>query len=331
MTDTGQKTAVLLVQLGTPDEATPQAVRRYLKEFLSDPHVVDLNRILWFFILNGIILTFRPRKSALLYERFFSTYGPTLRTYTKSLTTKLNQITNPQKFTMFFAMRYGNPNLTQELLKIGNTRSFEQLLVVPLFPQYSNTTTGSVKDRILDLVKSLKLSLPIRFIDDFYKHPLYIESLARSINEGLQSRHKPAEKLVLSYHGIPERYVTQGDPYACMCLDTTDLLKTKINFPAENIIHCYQSRFGKEPWLQPYTDETVEKLAKEGIKEISVACPSFTMDCLETLDEIAIENQHVFHEYGGTHLQLISCLNDAGHWCQNLAKIIEEYANNAAS
>lgn len=331
MTDTGSKTAILLVQLGTPDEATPAAVRRYLKEFLSDPHVVDLNRILWFFILNGIILTFRPKKSAQLYERFFSTYGPTLRTYTRSLAAKLNHSVDPQKFKFFFAMRYGNPNLTQELLKIENSRLFDKLLVVPLFPQYSNTTTGSVKDRIHELAKSLKLSLPIQIVDDFYRHPLYIESLVRSFNEGLQSRHRPAEKLVLSYHGIPQRYVTQGDPYACMCMDTTDLIKAEIDFPTEDIIHCYQSRFGKEPWLQPYTDETIEKLAKEGIKEISVACPSFTMDCLETLDEIAIESQHVFKKHGGTHLQLISCLNDVDHWCQNLAKIVQEYACNAAS
>lgn len=324
MTTSDQKTGILLVQLGTPDEATPEAVRRYLREFLSDRHVVDLNPVLWFFILNFIILTFRPKKSALLYERLFSTYGPVLRTYSKSLATKLAAHFDPKTLPIEYGMRYGNPTLQGALEKLQHHHGCTHILVVPLFPQYSNTTTGSVKDRVHELLQKQSIKPRVSFIQDFYNHPLYIDAVVQLIEQGLKTRHKPAEKLVLSYHGIPQRYVNEGDPYACMCMDTTDLIKAKLNFPKEDIIHCYQSRFGKEPWLQPYTDVTIKSLADAGVREISVACPAFTMDCLETLDEIAIENQHLFREHGGENLQLISCLNDHDLWVQNFAKIIHE-------
>lgn len=318
------KTGLLFVQLGTPDEATPQALKRYLKEFLSDSHVVETCPFMWWLILNGIILRTRPAKSAKLYERLFNNYGPVLLTYTKSLTEKIQKHFDSNNLVFDFAMRYGNPSMKSVIEKMVYQDKCERLYVVPLFPQYSNSTTGSVYDKVFEIIESIRHKPLVEFIPSYYNHPLYIESLATDINNELKASNNKPEKLILSYHGIPVRYVNRGDPYDDHCKKTTELLLPKIDFPSENILHCYQSRFGKEPWLQPYTDVTVESLGDQGVKNISVACPAFTMDCLETLDEIGVENLEAFKEHGGENLELVSCLNDKDHWVENLAKIIQE-------
>lgn len=318
------KTGILFVQLGTPDEATPQALKRYLKEFLSDPHVVETCPFMWWLILNGIILRTRPAKSAKLYERLFNNYGPILLTYTQSLIQKIQKEFDDSNLCFDFAMRYGNPSMQSVIEKMVYKDKCERLFVVPLFPQYSNSTTGSVYDKVFDIIKTIRHKPQIEFLSPFYAHPLYIESLAKDINDKLKSEKTPPEKLILSYHGIPVRYVNRGDPYDDHCQRTTQRLIPQINFPKENIIHCYQSRFGKEPWLQPYTDQTVEQFGDEGIKNVLVACPAFTMDCLETLDEIGVENLEAFKEHGGERLELVSCLNDKDHWIKNFAQIIKD-------
>lgn len=313
-----QKTAIVLVQLGTPDEATPSAVRCYLREFLSDRHVIETNPIIWQLILNLFILTFRPKKSAALYDRLFSQYGPVLLTYTQSLTAKIaDAFADTKNLSVHFGMRYGNPSLKKLIESLLKDQT-ENILVLPLFAQYSNTTTGSVIDCVNDVIKKSRTKADVRFIHHFHKHPAFVANLVRSIQTHLDARKTPPERIVLSYHGLPQSYVNQGDPYDCMCKDTTDLLKEHLNYPAENIVHVYQSRFGPQQWLQPYTDETLAQLASSGIKDVMVACPAFTMDCLETLDEMGVENRHVFLENGGKNYELVSCLNDDDGWANDL-------------
>jgi len=321
------KTGVLLVQLGTPDEPTPEAVRRYLKEFLWDRRVVDVNRVLWWFILNVIILNTRPEKSARLYQRLFETYGPVLLTYTQSLTqkvaSKMAEAGLQDKLSVRFAMRYGNPSLMSVMQDMIRTDRCDKILIVPMYPQYASATTGSILEKVFDDLKSMRWMPSLRVMAPYAKHPGYIAAQAKVINDALSARQKMPERLIFSYHGIPQRYVDEGDPYACMCLDTSDALKQLVKFPADKILHTYQSRFGKEPWLQPYTDETLMALAKDSVKDVMVACPSFTMDCLETLDEIAVESARTFRKKGGERLELVSCLNDQDSWASALTRMIK--------
>lgn len=318
------KTGILLVQLGTPDEPTPVALRRYLKEFLWDPRVVDANRVWWFFILNFIILNTRPQKSAALYERVHTEYGPLLRIYSESLAKKIQEkfLAETQNTIVHYAMRYGNPSLKSVLDKMIHDDHCDHLLIVPLFPQYASATTGSIYEEVFRILKKKRWIPTLQFLAPFYKNEIYINCVARLIKEALQERDTPPERILLSYHGLPQRQVKNGDPYECMCLTTTDAIKTKLNFPAEQILHTYQSRFGKEEWLTPYTDETIQKLAQDGIQDILVCCPAFTMDCLETIEEIGDHNTKLFLQNGGQRLQLVSCLNDHDFWADGLLNLI---------
>lgn len=319
------KTGILLVQLGTPDEPTPEAVRRYLKEFLWDPRIVDVNRLWWFFILNFIILNTRPEKTAALYERVHTEYGPLLRIYSKSLTRKIQEkfALEHQNTIVRYGMRYGNPSLKSVLDTMIHDDHCDRLLIVPLFPQYSSATTGSIYEAVFRHLQKKRWIPTVSFLAPFYQEDVYVNGVARLIKEALEKRDAPPERILLSYHGLPQRHVKNGDPYACMCLDTTDAIKLKLNFPADKILHTYQSRFGKEEWLKPYTDETIEKLAKEGIRDILVSCPAFTMDCLETIEEIGDHNTKLFLQNGGKRLQLVSCLNDHDFWVDGLFSIID--------
>lgn len=319
------KTGVLLVQLGTPDDATPAAVRRYLREFLSDKYVVDTNRVLWFFVLNFIILTTRPKKSAKLYGRLFERYGPVLRTYTASLTEKIqNEFNkNDSPCIIRFGMRYGNPSLKKIITDMIENQGCEKILVVPLFPQYSQATNATIYEAVMKQAVKSRFSPAIRFMSPFYDKRGYVECFSNMINSALSTRPSPPEKIIFSYHGIPKRYVQKGDPYEKMCLETTELLKQKIDYPSYKILHTYQSRFGPEEWLTPATDETLMELAKNQITDVMVACPGFTMDCLETLDEIGVESRKLFVENGGQKLELLSCLNDSDSWATELFKLIE--------
>jgi ferrochelatase len=312
---------VLLAQLGTPAAPTPEAVRKYLKEFLSDRRVVEINPVLWFFTLNGIILNTRPQKSAALYQRMFENYGPVLATYTQSLTQKL-QAALPQ-VVMRSGMRYGKPSLREVLRGMVAEAGCGRILLVPLYPQYCASTSGSTYDAVFGELLKMRVVPTLRVMPPYHDTSAYLGSVARLIGEVLERRERPPERLILSYHGIPQRYVAAGDPYAAQCEATTAGLKSCLQFPPEKILHTYQSRFGKEPWLSPYTDETIKSLAATGVKDLLVACPGFTMDCLETIDEIGVENRHVFTGAGGERLQLVSCLNDHPVWVAALTGLIQ--------
>jgi len=311
-------TGILLVQLGTPENASIPAVRAYLKEFLADPLVIDANRVFWFFLLNGVILRTRPQKSALLYDRFFSLYGRTLEVYSQALAEKLTHHLNSDEYIIDYAMRYGSPSIRE---KLSQFESCEQVIIVPLFPQYSRTTTGSVEKKVGELLAdktSYKICAP------YYSDPNYVNSLSGEIEKELINRDKKPDHILLSYHGLPKRYVDNGDPYYDHCRKTTEALREKLIDYKIPISTCFQSRFGKEEWLKPYTDEIVRDLAKDGITDVMIACPSFTMDCLETLDEIGSEVKKIFQDNGGERFQLISCLNDSDEWAQNLSEIIRQ-------
>lgn len=328
---------VLLAQLGTPDEPTPAAVKSYLKEFLWDQRVVEVNRPLWYLILNGIILRKRPKRSAALYQRMHENYGPVLLTYTQSLTAKLQTHCNElraaspaqqtaseeSRILVRFGMRYGNPSLKNALEDMVKNQHCDRLLLVPLYPQYSAATSGSTYDAVFKEFLKWRWIPSLRIMPPYYHQPLYLQSLAALINQALKKRDQIPDRVLLSYHGIPKRYVEKGDPYACMCLDTTRRLSEILDYPSDRILHAYQSRFGKEPWLEPYTDASLEDLAKQGVKDVIVACPSFTMDCLETLDEIGVESRRLFLKHGGERFELVSCLNDGNFWAQSLARLIE--------
>ncbi|MCP5464333.1 MAG: ferrochelatase [Deltaproteobacteria bacterium] len=324
--DSKKRIGVILAQLGTPDDASPAAVKRYLKEFLSDPHVIEVWRPLWYFILNGIILRTRPQQSALLYQRLFSTYGRVLVTYSESLLKKVYESFPESDNTVFFeiGMRYGKPSLKQAVETLVNTHKCDQLYIAPLFPQYSNTSTGSVVDLVTSVVSKMRCKPGLRFLEPFYAEDFFLEPLAHNINKALEARQQAPEKIIFSYHGIPQRYAKKGDPYARHCVATTNALADKIDFPRRQILHCYQSRFGKEPWLKPYLDERLQQLAKEGIKDILIVSPAFTIDCLETLDELGYESKKLFKAHGGDTLELVSCVNDDAHWAQLLAKKIHK-------
>lgn len=319
------KTGVLLVQLGTPDAPTLPAVRRYLKEFLSDRHVIDFNPLVWRLILNLIILPVRSKKSAGLYKRLFTTYGPVLLNYTRSLASKLQTSLGDDNIVVRFGMRYGHPSLKTALRQIVDNDHCDSLLIVPLFPQFSRTTTGSIADFVKDELARFERKPSVAVLPPFYNQQPYTRSVSRLINRSLEQRPSPPGRIILSYHGLPKRYVKKGDPYEGQCLKTTELIKKELDYPEENILHTYQSRFGPEAWLSPYTDETLVALAKSGIGDVLVACPSFTMDCLETLDEIGVENRKLFLENGGKRLELVSCLNDHDHWVKALAGMISRF------
>lgn len=319
------KLGVLVAQLGTPEAPTKKALKPYLRQFLSDRRVIELNPFLWWFVLNGFILNTRPKRSARLYSRIWREDGSPLLLITKSQTEKLKKRLNQngEKIEVIFGMRYGAPSLESkldELIELGCTR----LLLLPMYPQYAAATTASVYDVVFKHILNRRWVPTIKVIEPYFRHSLYIRAVNHSIEEYYKHAPKRPERLVLSYHGIPKEYVEKGDPYCCMCVETTKQMQKEINIPANEIIHTYQSRFGKNPWLTPYTDETIAKLAEEGVKQIAVACPGFVADCLETLDELGNEGAHLFKEKGGEYLGLIPCVNDSEAFIDCLEALVRE-------
>lgn len=313
--------AILIAQLGTPEAPTAKAVRPYLREFLSDPRVIEANRILWWFVLNCIVLVTRPKRSARLYKRIWTENGSPLLLLTKNFTAKLAKRLGRFNTQVVYAMRYGKPSIKSALDQLEKS-GCKSITLVPMYPQYSATTTASTYDAFFAEVLKRRWVPTVSVVPPYFDHPEFIKAQAAIINNGLRSLSKPTERLVLSYHGIPRRYIVAGDPYCCMCTATTERLLPLLEIEPHKVIHTYQSRFGREPWLEPYTDQTIEKLAREGIKSIAVACPGFTTDCLETLDEIGNEGKHQFIEAGGEELQLIPCLNDSDVWVEALERIL---------
>lgn len=320
------RTGVLITNLGTPNAPTAQALRTYLREFLSDPRVVEIPRLLWLIILYAFILPLRPKKSAKLYKSIWTEDGSPLLSISRAQQKKL-QAHLGDKTVVKLGMRYGSPSITtalQEFQQQGITR----IVVMPLYPQYGGPTTGSTFDAVSKELQRWRYVPELHFINHYYRTDAYIQSLANSITEQLDENSLP-ERLVLSYHGMPKLFLKNGDPYFCHSMKTTSLLKEKLqkqfNFSDDQIITTFQSRFGKAEWLKPYTDETLESLANTGIKNIAIACPAFSVDCLETLEEIAVENRDIFIDAGGEQYQYIPALNDRDDHIEAMAKLINPY------
>ena len=304
------KTGVLLVNLGTPDAPEAGAVRRYLAEFLSDERIVDLPRALWLPVLHGIILNVRPAITARNYAKIWrmeSNESP-LRYYTRAQAEGLAK-TFPG-VTVDWAMRYGAPSVASRLEAMKQD-GCERILVIPLYPQYSATTTASVADAVFDAVKKMRWQPAIRMAPAFHDEPAYIDALAAVTCRHLETQGFAPERIILSYHGLPQRYFDEGDPYYCHCAKTSRLLREKMGWTEAFAPMAFQSKFGREKWLEPATEDTIKKLAGEGVKKLAVIMPGFVSDCIETLEEIDMAGRETFMEAGGEAYASIPCLNDA--------------------
>ncbi|MDQ3060211.1 MAG: ferrochelatase [Pseudomonadota bacterium] len=318
-------TAILLCNLGTPDAPTAPALRRYLGEFLSDSRVVEIPKPIWWLILNGIILRTRPKKSAAKYASIWTPEGSPLKVWTekqaKLLRGHLGQ--RGHAVEVRYAMRYGNPSIASQLDQLkadGVTR----VLILPAYPQYSGTTTASVFDAVYSWAAKVRRIPELRFINNYHDDAGYIAALAHKIKAHWQQNGQ-AEQLVMSFHGVPERTLTLGDPYHCECHKTARLVAQKLGLSKERYKVTFQSRFGKAKWLEPYTEPTLIALAKSGVKSVDVACPGFTGDCLETLEEISMEARHAFLEAGGKTFNYIACLNDSAQWLAGLSDLCSQH------
>ncbi len=307
------KVGVMLLNLGTPDGTEFKPMWRYLREFLSDPRIVELNKLIWYPILYGIVLTVRPKKSGENYARIWNrerNESP-LHTFTRSQSEKLSvSLRDLANVTVDWAMRYGNPSTGSVARKLVE-RGCDRIVSFPLYPQYSATTTATANDQLFRAFMKMRRAPAVRSIPPYYDEPVYIDSLATSIRKHLATLDFEPEVILASYHGIPKAFSDKGDPYRRHCLETTRLLREKLGWGEDKLMTTFQSRFGAQEWLQPYTDATVEKLAKDGIKRIAVLNPGFVSDCIETLDEIGREVCEEFIHAGGEKFSHIPCLNDS--------------------
>jgi protoporphyrin/coproporphyrin ferrochelatase len=320
-----EQTAVVLCNLGTPDAPTASSVRRYLAEFLSDPRVVEIPRVLWLVILHGIILRVRPAKSAAKYASIWTAEGSPLKLWSERQAAALQQRFDAQgqQVQVRLAMRYGTPGMAQvldELKRAGATR----ILVLPAYPQYAAATTASVFDAVYHWGLRTRRLPELRFVNHYHDHPAYIQALAARIRAHWQA-HGQAERLVMSFHGVPERTLHLGDPYHCECHKTARLLAEALGLEKTQYTLTFQSRFGKAKWLQPYTEPTLQALAQSGVKRVDVVCPGFISDCLETLEEIAQEAKAAFLTAGGETFHYIPCLNDDPQWMDALHQISQSH------
>lgn len=319
------KIGLLLTNTGTPDAPKAKAVRRYLREFLSDKRVVQIPRIIWLPILYGIILTLRPRWSAKLYQKIWTSEGSPLRVNMEKLAARLERFLNKknstEQFIIEIGMNYGNPNIPHALENLRR-QQVDKILVLPLYPQYSNTTTQSSFDRIKNSTKNWSHVPEIYFIQDYAEHPDYIQALATNI-QNVWSKEGKSEHLLISFHGVPERFIENGDPYLTRCERTAKLLVEKMQLPEDTWTLCFQSRFGYARWLTPSTQVLLAEFPKQGIKQIDVVCPGFPVDCLETLEEIAIRGKETFLEAGGKSLRYLSALNASELQIDMLTKVIQ--------
>jgi ferrochelatase len=308
-----ERIGVLLVNLGTPDTADTKGVRVYLKEFLSDPRVIEDQGLLWKLALNGVILRVRPGRKARDYQKIWNTdkNESPLKTITRAQADTLAAgIADRDHIVVDWAMRYGNPSISSRIEALM-AQGCDRLLVVPLYPQYSAATSATVCDEVFRVLGGMRAQPTLRVTPPYYDDPNYIEALAVSIEAHLESLPFKPELIVASFHGMPQKYVDNGDPYQAQCVATTEALRKRMGLDASRLLLTFQSRFGFDEWLKPYTDKTVEKLAKDGVRRIAVVTPGFSADCLETLEEIAQENAEIFKHNGGEQFAFIPCLNDS--------------------
>ncbi len=322
---TAERTAVLLVNLGTPAAPTAAAVRRYLAQFLSDPRVVEIPRLLWLPILHGLVLRTRPAASAAKYRSIWLPEGSPLAVWTRrqaeALAAALAAAGTP--VLVRHAMRYGEPAIAAEMDQLmlqGATR----VLMLPLYPQYAAATTGSAADALYQWAAGARRVPALRSTGDYHDDPAYIDALAVRLQRHWQQQGA-AERLLLSFHGLPARSTALGDPYEQQCHSTARLLRERLQLAPEQMLVCFQSRFGKARWIEPYTEPTLRALATQGVRSVDVMCPGFAADCLETLEEIALEGRAAFLEAGGRDFRYVPCLNDSAEWLQALAGLAQRH------
>lgn len=323
--DQSERIGILITNLGTPDAPTTKALRRYLGEFLADPRVVEVPRLIWWFILHGIILRLRPRKSAAAYRKVWESDGSPLLTHTARQCESIREAMHRKygkNVVVGFAMRYGNPSVAHVLNEFQK-QGVRRLMVLPLYPQYSGSTSGSTFDAIARDFVTRRWLPDFRFISHYPDFPPYINAMARHI-EDFWAEHGRQQKLVLSFHGVPKKYLLKGDPYHCECHKTSRLLAERLGLGKDDYMTTFQSRFGAEEWLKPYTDETMKSLPGQGVKSIDVFCPGFSSDCLETIEEIDQENREYFMEAGGAAFHYIPCLNAEPVHIDALVALIED-------
>jgi len=315
---------VLLLQLGTPDAPTTAALRRYLREFLSDRRVIDLPRALWWPLLHLVVLPRRPARSAALYRRIWTDAGSPLLVTSRLQASKLRDrltLAAGRPIPVAVGMRYGTPSIASAIDALVESGA-DRIIAVPMFPQYSSATTGSSVEALLAVLGRRRAIPPVRIVPSYPADAGYIGALARLARASLARMERQPDHLVVSFHGLPARYVAGGDPYQRDCETTFATLADALGWPAERMTLAYQSRFGREPWLQPYADETIRALAIKGARSIAVMCPGFTADCLETLEEMGMTNRELFLEAGGDAYELIPCLNDDERWIDALHALV---------
>jgi ferrochelatase len=308
-----RRIGVLLVNLGTPDATDYWSMRRYLKEFLSDRRVIEENRIKWWLVLNLIILTFRPARKGRDYDKIWNRERNEsfLKTITRSQSDKLGAtLANDPRLLVDWAMRYGNPSIRSKLVAM-QAAGCDRILLVPLYPQYAAATSATVCDKAFEALAAMRWQPALRVAPAYYDEPVYIEALAASIEDNLAKLTFKPEVIIASFHGMPEEYLEKGDPYYCQCHKTARLLRERLKLDDKQLMLTFQSRFGPAEWLKPYTDATVKSLAERGVKNLAVITPGFSSDCLETLEEIAMENADIFRAAGGQNFAAIPCLNDS--------------------
>jgi ferrochelatase len=321
------RSGILINNLGTPDEPTTAALRRYLREFLSDPRVVEIPRVIWFMILYLFILTFRPAKSAKLYQQVWTDAGSPLMDITQrqanALQLKLDEVYGKDKVPVEIGMRYGNPSVAGALQKLTH-KNVRNIIVLPLYPQYCGATVGSTFDAVAKELMRYRWVPELRYISGYHQNTRYIDAIAHSIEKHI-AEHGMPDRFIVSYHGTPEFYLKKGDPYFCFCSQTTRLVREKTGLNEERVLQTFQSRFGKAQWLQPYTDETLKGLPAQGVKNIVVICPGFSADCLETIEEIESENKEYFMQAGGDKFHYIPCLNDNPEHIDMMLDIVQQH------
>jgi len=320
------RVGILITNLGTPDAPKKTELKRYLKEFLSDPRVVEVPRLIWWMILNLVILNIRPRRSAKAYSTVWTERGSPLMFHThdqaEALRTKLQEQYG-EGLALDFAMRYGTPSVDSVITKMLN-QGIKKLVVLPLYPQYCASTTASTFDAVAASLAKQRLIPELRFINHYHDFPAYIQAVADKIRAHWQT-HGRADKLIFTYHGIPKRYLLNGDPYHCECHKTSRLLAENLGLKESEYLVSFQSRFGREEWLQPYTDKTLMALPKDGVKSVQLVCPGFSSDCLETIEEIGIENRDYFLEAGGERYEYITALNAEPAHIDMLATLLQQH------
>lgn len=318
------RVGVLLVNLGTPDTADAKGVRVYLREFLSDPRVIENQGLVWQLILNGIVLRIRPARKAKDYLKIWNTEKneSPLKTITRSQAEKLAASISDQKHVVVdWGMRYGNPSIKSRIDAL-TAQGCDRILVMPLYPQYSASTSATVVDKVALALKDMRAQPTVRFTPPYFDDPGYIDALAVSIEHHLATLSYKPETIVASFHGMPQSYIDKGDPYQAQCVATVNALRARMGLDAKGLMLTFQSRFGYAAWLQPYTDKTIEHLAKDGVRRIAIVTPGFSADCIETLEEIALENAEIFHKAGGQDFSAIPCLNDSDEGMDVIRQIV---------